>query len=99
MNTNFNSKALAVADKVTNSKFYKSVEKGLVVGSATLMTAGFTALNSFAVEADNTLQNVIAVDTADILNKAQPFITPAITVMCCIGGIKLGMRFLRSSMH
>lgn len=99
MNTNFKSKFFTVADKVTNSKAYKAVEKGLVVGSATLMTAGATVLNSFAIDADNTLQNAIAVDTADILNKAQPFITPAITIMCCVGGIKLGMRFLRSSMH
>lgn len=99
MNTNFKSKVLAVADKVTNSKAYKSVEKGLVVGSATLMTAGATALSSYAAEIDNTFQNAISVDTADILNKMQPFVTPAITIMCCVGGIKLGMRFLRSSMH
>ena len=63
------------------------------------MSAGVSAISAFAVDADNTLQNAITVDTADILNKAQPFITPAITILCCVGGMKLGMRFLRSSMH
>lgn len=98
MNT-IKSKVLSVADKVTNSKLYKGAEKVLVCGSAALMTVAGSAITSYAVEADNTIQNAIAVDTADILNKAQPFITPAITIMCCVGGIKLGMRFLRSSMH
>ncbi|MBD5144986.1 MAG: hypothetical protein HDT21_03605 [Ruminococcus sp.] len=97
--TNVKSKVSAIADKVSNSKIYKAVERGAVVGSATLMGVGMSAVNAFAVDADNTLLNSITVDTADILNKAQPFITPAITVLCCVGGMKLGMRFLRSSMH
>lgn len=97
--TNVKSKVSAIADKVSNSKAYKAVERCAVVGSATLMGVGMSAVNAFAVDADNTLLNSITVDTADILNKAQPFITPAITVLCCVGGMKLGMRFLRSSMH
>lgn len=97
--TNVKSKVSAIADKVSNSKIYKAVERGAVVGSAALMSVGMSAVNAFAVDADNTLINSITVDTADILNKAQPFITPAITVLCCVGGMKLGMRFLRSSMH
>ena len=92
-------KAVETVEKITGSKAYKAIEKTAVVGSATLMSAGVSAMSAFALDVDNTIQNAIAVDTADILNKAQPFITPAITVMCCVGGIKLGMRFLRSSMH
>ena len=60
---------MAVADKVTNSKVYKSVEKGLVVGSATLMTAGATILSSYAAEIDNTLQNSLAVDESAVPNR------------------------------
>lgn len=99
MNTNIKSKLFSVADKVTNSKVYKGIEKVAVTASAALMTAGVSAMSAFAAEIDNTIQNEIVVNTADILNKAQPFITPAITVLCCVGGMKLGMRFLRSSMH
>lgn len=97
--TNVKGKLCAVADKVTNSKVYKGIERCAVVGSAALMSVGVSAMNTFAVDADNTIANSISVNTADILNKAQPFITPAITILCCVGGMKLGMRFLRSSMH
>lgn len=99
MNTNFKSKVLAVADKVTNSKVYKSVEKGLVVGSATLMTAGATVLSSYAAEIDNTLQNSLAVDESAVLNYTQPFMSPAIKILCVVGGIKLGMSFLKRAFH
>lgn len=102
MNTKFASvkkNFSAVADKVTSSKAYKAVEKGAVLTAGTLGTMAMTAFNACATEVDNTLANAITVDTADILNKAQPFITPAITILCCVGGIKLGMRFLKGSMH
>lgn len=92
-------KAMGIASKVTGSKVYKAVEKTAVAGSVALMGIGVSAMNTFAAEIDNTIQNEIVVNTADILNKAQPFITPAITILCCVGGMKLGMRFLRSSMH
>lgn len=92
--TSIRTKVSAFADKVSNSKVYKIVERGAVVGSAALMSVGISAVNAFAVD-----EFSVSVDTADILNKAQPFITPAITILCCVGGMKLGMRFLRSSMH
>ncbi len=92
-------KLCAVADKVSNSKAYKAVEKGAVTASATLASVGAMAITSSAAEIDNTLQNAISVDTAEILNMTQPFMTPAITILCCVGGIKLGMRFLKGSMH
>lgn len=100
MNT-IKSKVLSVADKVTNSKVYKGVEKVLVCGSAALMTVSGSAITSFAAELDNTLQNQIATAASadSILNNATPFIVPGITILCIVGGIKLGMRFLRSSMH
>lgn len=98
MNT-IKTKAIEVAGKIANSKAYKAVEKVAVTGSAALVGAGIASVNSFASELDNTALNGITVNTAEILNMTQPFVTPAITVLCCVGGIKLGMRFLRSSMH
>ncbi|MCM1328093.1 MAG: hypothetical protein NC253_01505 [Ruminococcus sp.] len=98
---NIKSKVLAVADKVTNSKVYKGLEKAAVLGSTALMTAGATVIGSSAAEVDNTVQNALSVtvSSAEVLNNAQPFITPAITLLCIVGGMKLGMRFLRSAMH
>lgn len=94
-------KAIELASKVTGSKAYKAAEKTAVAGSVALMGLGVSAMNTFAAEIDNTVQNTIAVEvkSAEILNNAQPFITPAITILCIVGGMKLGMRFLRSSMH
>lgn len=97
--TNVKGKLFAVADKFINSKVYKGVERCAVTASAALTSAGVMSVSAFAAESDNTALNSITVNTADILNKAQPFITPAITILCCVGGMKLGMRFLRSSMH
>lgn len=94
-------KAMEIANKVTGSKAYKTAEKLAVTGSVALMGIGASAMNTFAAEVDNTVQNAIAVEvkSAEILNNAQPFITPAITILCIVGGMKLGMRFLRSAMH
>lgn len=91
-------KLSAVADKVVNSKVYKGIEKGAVATSTALTAMGTMAVSAFA---DSELTNAIVaeVNSGDILANAQPFITPAIGIMCVIGGIKLGMRFLRSSMH
>lgn len=92
-------KVISVADKVTNSKFYKGFEKGLVVGSATLMTVAGSAISAYAAEVDNTLQNSLAVDEASVLNYTQPFMSPAIKILCVVGGIKLGMSFLKRAFH
>ena len=96
-------KMYAVADKVTNSKVYKGIEKAAVGASATLATVGTMAVTAFAEEGTGaaTLQNAIVgeIADADILANAQPFIVPAIGIMCVVGGIKLGTRFLRGSMH
>lgn len=92
-------KVMSVANKVTNSKVYKGIEKGLVVGSAALVTVAGSAVSTFAAELDNTLQNSLAVDEASVLNYTQPFMSPAIKILCVVGGIKLGMSFLKRAFH
>ena len=102
MNEITRKKVSAFADKVTNSKVYKAVEKGAVTASVTLATIGTMAVTSFAEDAgSSTLANAITAEIQDgaILENAQPFIVPAIGIMCIVGGIKLGMRFFRGAMH
>ena len=94
MNTNFKSKVFAVADKVTNSKAYKSAEKCAVIGSSALMAVGATVTNAFAADGV-----AITVDTSSVLTNMQPFLTPAVTVLCFVGGIKLGWGFLKRAFH
>ena len=97
--TNIKSKVSAFAGKVTDSKAYKAVNKFAVGTSAALMTAGFSAMTTLAAELDNTLQNSLAVDESAVLNYTQPFMTPAIKILCVVGGIKLGMSFLKRAFH
>lgn len=94
MNTNFKSKVFTVADKVTNSKVYKAVEKGAVIGSSSLMAVGATVTNAFA---DTGVS--VTVDTSSVLTNMAPFLDPAVTVLCIVGGIKLGWSFLKRAFH
>ena len=91
-------KLCAVADKVTNSKAYKAVEKGaLAVGT------GAVALGSMAVTAcaESGVGSVVLaeINSSDVLNNAIPFINAGIPILVVVGGIRLGTRFLRGSMH
>ena len=94
-------KLCAVADKVENSKAYKAIERGAVTVGAAATSLGVMGMSAFAAEGDNTLANVLAVEVSsgDILDSAQPFITAGIPILCIVGGLKLGIRFLRGSMH
>lgn len=93
-------KLCAVADKVENSKAYKAVEKVAVTAGAGLITAGTLAMNSFAADDAGVGTIVLAeINSGDILNTAKPFINAGIPILAIVGGIKLGTRFLRGSMH
>lgn len=92
--TNIKSKFFSFADNVTNSKAYKAVEKSAIVASATIATVGASAINSFAVDPIS-----ITVDESAVLSNANPFLNPAVTILCIVGGIKLGWSFLKRSFH
>lgn len=96
--TNFKTKAVELASKVESSKAYKAVEKCAVTVGAGVTSLGFMAMNAFAESGLDTL--VIAdIKSGDILGAAKPFINAGIPILAIVGGIKLGVRFLRSSMH
>lgn len=38
-------------------------------------------------------------DLSSFVTNLQPFITAALPILCVVGGIKLGVRFLRSAIH
>lgn len=94
--TNIKSKVVSTADKIVNSKAYKAVEKGAVLASSALMTAGVSSMSTFALGEGGI---DIKVDEAAVLANAQPFLTPAVTILCIVGGIKLGWSFLKRSFH
>lgn len=91
-------KLCAVADKVTNSKAYKVVEKGAVAVGTGLMSVGAMAVTACAESGASTV-TLAAIKADDVLNNAMPFINAGIPILVVVGGIRLGTRFLRGSMH
>ena len=96
----------AIADKFVNSKSYKAVEKVAITAGAGLITAGTMAMTSFAegtgsASAGSGIDTLIIseINSGDILSNAKPFINAGIPIMAVLGGIRLGVRFLRGSMH
>ncbi len=97
-------KCAEVADKLYNSKAYRCAEKVAVGASTALAGVGLTAMSAFAEDSSSggvDLGSIVtAAASADkILANAEPFMEPAIILLCSIGGIRLGMRFLRGSIH
>lgn len=92
-------KLCALADKVENSKAYKAVEKVAVTAGAGLITAGTMAMTSFATDEIGSTTALTAINSKEVLSNAMPFINAGIPILAVVGGIKLGVRFLRGSMH
>lgn len=96
---NVKNKIVGFADKVTNSKIYKAVEKAAVTAGAGLFTAGTLAMTSFAADEVGSTTVLTAINSKEVLNNAMPFINAGIPILAVVGGIRLGVRFLRGSMH
>lgn len=100
--SNVKQKLAVYADKVQNSKIYKSAEKVAVSVGAGAVALGTMAVTSFAeTPAGENVGTVLLADikAGDVLNNAMPFINAGIPILVVVGGIRLGMRFLRGTMH
>ncbi len=98
MNTNsMKAKVVGIADKISGSKFYKSAEKAAVTASAFLTTVGISAMNAFAEAGTPAID--ITVDPSTVVTNASPFIKASLSVLCVVGGIKLGLGFLKRAFH
>lgn len=96
---NVKNKIACFVDKVTNSKAYKAVEKVVVTAGAGLITAGSMAMSSFAVDEVGSTLVISEIKSSAVLENAMPFINAGIPILAVVGGIRLGVRFLRGSMH
>lgn len=96
--TNVKTKLSSVSGKILGSKAYKTVER-IAVGAGTGLTAlGVTAINSSAADdVDFSAVITAAANVGNIMKNAQPFIEPAIIIMCGVAGLRLGMKFLRGA--
>lgn len=91
-------KLCAIADKIENSKSYKAAEKVVITAGASILAVGTMAMTSFAESGVGTIV-LSEINSGDILTNAKPFINAGIPIMVVVGGIRLGVRFLRGSMH
>lgn len=96
MNT-INSKIVMTAGKFFNSKAYKTAEKIALAGSSAAIAVGSAVTNVMAVDGTGGIN--VTVDTASVLQNANPFINPAVTVLCVVGGIRIGWGFLKRAFH
>lgn len=79
---------------VVNSKsFSKAVD---VAGAATL-AVGTLMTTASATEAGTIA--IAEINSGDILNNASPFINAALPILCVVGGLKLGIRFLKGAIR
>lgn len=96
---NVKNKIACFADKVTNSKAYKACEKAAVTAGAGLITAGTMAMTSFAEETGVGTIVISEINSGDVIKNAMPFVNAGIPILVVVGGLRLGLRFLRGSMH
>lgn len=94
---------MSIKEKIANSKVVRSVvtskhfNKALnVAGTATV--AATTLMTSASAEGESALA-ISAISTGQILDNALPFINAALPVLCVIGGLKLGIRFLKGAIR
>lgn len=93
--TNAKTKLSCISGKILDSKAYKTVER-VAVGAG----AGLTALSASVMSTSALGEGItITVDEGAVLSNANPFLTPAVTILCIVGGIKLGWSFLKRSFH
>lgn len=87
-------KVASMAEKVSNSKAYKTAERIAVGAGASVMALG-ASISASAVDWGSTISAETAVGS--IAENASDFIEPAIIIMCAVSGLRLGMKFLRGS--
>lgn len=93
--TNAKSKLCRLSEKIFDSKAYKTAERVAIGAGASLAALGSSVMNTSALGDGIT----ITVDEGAVLSNANPFLTPAVTILCIVGGIKLGWSFLKRSFH
>lgn len=94
---------MSIKEKIVASKPVQFVVNSKGFNKAlNAVSSAAVAVSALAVSASaegGAAVNIGEVPVANIIANAQPFITAALPVIVTIGGIKLGVRFLRSSMH
>lgn len=93
---------MSIKEKIANSKFVRSVvtskafNKAVDVASVAAVSACALATSA---SADATSVALSTINSADVINNAMPFVNAALPILCVVGGVKIGVRFLKGSLH
>ena len=93
---------MSIKEKIVNSKVVRSVVNSKAFNKAVdiagTAAVAMTALATSA-SADATSVALSTINSADVINNAMPFVNAALPILCVVGGVKIGVRFLKGSLH
>lgn len=93
---------MSIKEKITNSKVVRKVVSSKAFNKAVdiagTAAVAVTALAT-SVSADAGTIALSTINSADVVNNAMPFVNAALPILCVVGGVKIGVRFLKGALH
>lgn len=93
---------MSIKEKIVNSKFVRSVVSSKAFNKAVdVAGAAAVAVTALATTASAEVGSVVLseINSADVVNNAMPFVNAALPILCVVGGVKIGVRFLKGALH
>lgn len=95
---------MSIKEKIANSKLVRNVVNSKafnkavdVAGTACVAMAALAT----SASAEGGVGSVVLseINSADVVNNAMPFVNAALPILCVVGGVKIGVRFLKGALH
>lgn len=93
---------MSIKEKITNSKVVRKVVSSKAFNKAVdIAGTAAVALTALATTASADAGSVVLseINSADVVNNAMPFVNAALPILCVVGGVKIGVRFLKGALH
>lgn len=93
---------MSIKEKIVTSKPVQFVVNSKGFNKAlNAVSSAAVAISALAVTASADAGSIALseINSADVLNNAMPFVNAALPILCVVGGVKIGVRFLKGSLH
>lgn len=93
---------MSIKEKILSSKVVKSVVNSKAFNKAVdVAGTAVVAVTALATSASADVGSVVLseINSADVVNNAMPFVNAALPILCVVGGVKIGVRFLKGALH
>lgn len=93
---------MSIKEKITNSKVIRKVVSSKAFNKAVdIAGTAAVAVTALATTASAEVGSVVLseINSADVVNNAMPFVNAALPILCVVGGVKIGVRFLKGALH